>query len=280
MAKTIVYINSRKVDYRKASISVFDYTLHCGIGLFESILGIDDRLILLDEHLNRMERGIERLGLDYLNYDRKRIVSTLRRAVKSHPAKVMKVKVLLTQGGSHLWPGNKPKPKAIVIVIEHKLQFKKQRLFVSPMIIASDNLLRGTKTLNYMTEWMSQRQAEAAGYDQGIIVNARGTIAETGSSNIFTAKDGKLYTPPLSSGCLPGITRSEVMRLAKEMNIECREKRLTPEDLAHADEIFTSSSFKVIWPVVELKLKRTHTYPAGPISRKIYDKMIENFTRG
>ncbi|MEZ5358691.1 MAG: aminotransferase class IV [Candidatus Zixiibacteriota bacterium] len=279
MAKTIVYIDGQPVDYRKASISVFDYTLHCGIGLFESILGINDKLVLLEEHLDRMEQGIARLGMDNLKYNRQQITRTLYKAVKAHPAKVMKVKVLLTQGGSHLWPGSKPKPKSIVMVVEHKLQFKKQRLMISPMIIASNNLLRGTKTLNYMTEWMSQRTAEEAGYDQGIIVNARGKIAETGSSNIFIAKKGKLYTPPLSSGCLPGITRGEVMRLAREMNIKCFEKRLSPEDLADADEIFTSSSFKLIWPVVELKLERTHTYPAGPISKMIYDRMIEKFAK-
>ncbi len=277
MAKTIVFINGRQTDYRKASISVFDYTLHCGIGLFESILGINDRLILMDEHLDRMEQGIARLGLENLNYDRKKIARTLKKAVTAHPSKTMKVKVFLTQGGSHLWPGSKPKPKSVIMVIDHCLQFKKQRLVVSPMIITADNVLQGSKTLNYMTEWMSQRKAEEAGYDQGIIVNAKGRITETGSSNIFIAKDGKLYTPPLSSGCLPGITRSEVLRLAKAMKITCLERHLTPDHLAEADEMFTSSSFKIIWPVVELKLKRTHKYQSGPISRMLFDRMKKNF---
>ncbi|MCK5125021.1 MAG: aminotransferase class IV family protein [candidate division Zixibacteria bacterium] len=277
MAKTIVFIDGRQVDYRRATVSVFDYTLHCGIGLFESILGVEDRLILLNEHLDRMEQGIERLGLETLNYDRKKISRTLHRAVKLHPEKIMKVKVFLTQGGSHLWPGNKPKPKMIVMVTGHRLQYKKQRLIVTPMIITADNVLQGTKTLNYMTEWMSQRKAEEAGYDQGIIINAKGHITETGSSNIFIAKNDKLFTPPLSSGCLPGITRDEIMRLAKEMKIRCHEKHLTPDDLAHADEIFTSSSFKIIWPVVELKSKRTHKYQTGPISKVLFDCMKKNF---
>ena len=273
MAKTIVFMDGRRVDYRKAALSVFDYTLHCGIGLFESILGVDDRLVYLDEHLNRMESGIAKLGLENLRYDRAAISRTLHRAVKAHPDKIMKVKVFLTQGYSHLWPGSKPKPRTIVMVVGHRLQFKKQRLMISPMVITADSPLRGAKTLNYMTEWMSQKRAEEAGYDQGIIIDTKGRIAETGSSNIFIASNGRLLTPPLSSGCLPGITRGQIIKLASELDIPCREKRLTPDDLAAADEIFTSSSFKLIWPVVEVKLDRTHKYPLGPIARRLFDRI-------
>ncbi|MEE9443994.1 MAG: aminotransferase class IV [candidate division Zixibacteria bacterium] len=279
MPQTVVYIDDKKVDYRKAAVSVFDYTLHCGIGLFESILAVDDRLILLDEHLDRMEMGIKRLGLDNLRYNRKRIKSTLRRAARNHPDKVKKTKVLLTQGYSQMWPGSKPKPKSIVIVTGHRLQFKKQKLMLSPMRITTANPLQGVKTLNYMTEWMSQRQAVESGYDQGIIINQRGHISETGSANIFMVKNGQMFTPPVSSGALPGIMRSEILRLAKLHGIPCHEKSLTPKKLSSADEIFTTSSFKLVWPVVELKLNgRTHKFPPGPTARFLFDELKAEFT--
>lgn len=278
MPRTIVYIDDKKIDYRKASVSVFDYTLHCGIGLFESVLAIDDRLILLEEHLDRMEMGIKRLGLDNLRYNRKRIKFTLKKAAKAHPDKIKKTKVFLTQGHSSMWPGNKAKPKSIVIVTGHRLQFKKQKLMLSPMRITTDNPLQGVKTLNYMTEWMSQRQAVESGYDQGIITNQHGHITETGSSNIFIVKNNKLITPPVSSGALPGIMRGEILRLAKIHNIPCREKSLTPRVLSSADEIFTTSSFKLVWPVVELKLNsHTHKFSPGPIARFLFDELKTGF---
>ncbi len=280
MAATLVYINDKKYDPKTASVSVFDYTLHCGIGLFESILAVDDRLILIDQHLDRMEAGLTRLGLDNLRYNRGKIIKTLTRAIKAHRSPVKKTKLFLTQGHSPMWPGSKPKPKTIIIVTDHKLEFRPQKLLISPITISTDNPLRGAKTLNYLTEWMSQTKAVAAGYDQGIIVNQRGHIAETGSANIFIVKNGKLYTPPLESGGLPGITRGEIMRLAQANKIVCREKKLTPTDLISADEVFTSSSFKIVWPVTQIKLDRVYRFKPGKISRALYNRMTTNFLTG
>lgn len=280
MATTIVYINDKKVDPRKASLSVFDYTIHCGIGLFESILAIDDRLILIEEHLDRMESGMSRLGLDNLRFNRSQIVKSLTKAVRSHRSRIKKAKLFLTQGYSPMWPGSRPNPKAVIIVTDHKLEFRPQKLLISPITISTDNPLRGAKTLNYLTEWMSQTKAVEAGYDQGIIVNQRGHIAETGSANIFIIKNGRLYTPPLESGGLPGITRSEIIRLAQANKIACREKKLTPADLVTADEVFTSSSFKIIWPVTQIKLDRVYRFKPGHISRAFYDRMETNFLTG
>lgn len=279
MKDIVVYINDKRVDYRKAGLSVFDYTIHCGIGLFESLLGVDDRLILLDEHLDRIETGIKRLGLSKLNYNRKRTAATLRRASAEHPARVKRVKLLLTQGYSPMWPGAKPKPSAITIVMPHRLSFKKQRLVVSPMIITPENPLRGAKTLSFMTEWLSQNKAIEQGYDQGIIVNAKGQIAETGSANLFMVKNGRILTPPIKSGGLPGITREEVFRIAASFGIPCREKILTPRELVMADEIFTTSSFKLVWPVVEVKLDKPHKFEPGEISRRIFDQMKSDYLR-
>ena len=280
MPTTVVFINDTEVDYRSASISVFDYTLHCGIGLFESILAVDDRLIFLDEHLDRMELGMSRLGLRKLNYTRRRIAETLRRAVRRHPAKVKKVKLLLTHGYSFLWPGSRPGSKSIVIVMDHKLEFRIQSLLVSPMTVHASDPMRGNKTLNFMTEWLSQEKAISEGYDQGIIINQDGCIAETGSANLFMVKSGEVYTPSLESGGLPGTIRKEIIRLVRANNIACHEIALKPDELISADEVFTTSSFKVVWPVVRIKLDGIHTLRPGPISKAIFDRLKTNFFTG
>lgn len=279
MAMPVVYINDKRVDYRTASVSVFDYTLHCAIGLFESILAVDNRLILPEEHLDRMETGLKRLGLK-LNYNRARILRTMRRAAKDHPGQVKKIKLLLTHGYFPLWPGSRPGPKTIIIVLDHKLEFKRQKLLVSPMVISSADPMRGIKSLNFMTEWMSQKRAHDAGYDQGIIVNQDGFIAETGSANIFMVKRGRLYTPTLEAGGLPGTVRREIIRIARANDISVIEKKLTPKELVQGDEIFTTSSFKLVWPVVAVKIGRVHRFVPGPISRALFDRLKANFLTG
>ncbi len=280
MATTLVFIDEKQIDYRKAVISVFDYTLHCGVGLFESILAVDDRLIFLDAHLDRMELGIRRLGLHGLAYSRNRIARVLRKAAARHPAKVKKVKLLLTQGYSPLWPGDRPKAKAITIVLDHRLEFRKQKLLISPMTIHTSDPMRGNKTLNFMTEWLSQDKGAGTGYDQGIIINQRGRIAETGSANLFMIKNGVLFTPSLRNGGLPGTIRKEILRLAKANRIPYRESSLTPQDLIHADEIFTTSSFKLVWPVIQVKLDRDYFFQPGPLSKAIFNRLKKNFTTG
>ena len=280
MATTVVFIDEEQIDYRKAVISVFDYTLHCGVGLFESILAIDDRLIFIEAHLDRMERGIRLLGLHGLAYNRNRITRILGKAVARHPARVKKVKLLLTQGYSPLWPGDRPRPKAITIVLDHRLEFRRQKLLLSPMTIHTSNPMRGNKTLNFMTEWLSQDMAAGTGYDQGIIINQRGRIAETGSANLFMVKNGGLVTPSLKNGGLPGTIRKEILRLAKVNRIPYRESSLSPEDLIQADEIFTTNSFKLVWPVVQVKLDRDYFFQPGPLSRSIFIRLKKNFMTG
>jgi branched-subunit amino acid aminotransferase/4-amino-4-deoxychorismate lyase len=280
MAQTIVFINDREVDYRSATVSIFDYTLHCGIGLFESVLGVDRRLIFLDEHLDRMEGSIKRLHLRRLNYNRERIARIMNRAVGRHPAKIKKTRLLLTEGFSPLWPGNRPGPKAVVIVVDYQLQFLNQSLLVSPMTVHTDDPLRGNKTLNFMTEWLSQDAAMTEGYDQGMIINQHGDIAETGSANLFSVKNGELFTPSLDSGGLPGIIRREIIRLANTNRIPIHEIHMRPEDLISADEIFTTSSFKLVWPVVRIKLDQVYKYRPGPLSRALFDRLRSNFMTG
>jgi branched-subunit amino acid aminotransferase/4-amino-4-deoxychorismate lyase len=279
MAEPVVYINEKQVDYRQASVSVFDYTLHCAIGFFESILAVDDRLVLADEHLDRMETGLGRLGLK-LNYNRTRILRTLHRAAKEHPGHVKKIKILLTYGYFPLWPGSRPGPKTIINVLDHRLQFKKQKLLVSPMVISSADPMRGIKSLNFMTEWMSQKHAHDAGYDQGIIVNQEGFIAETGSASIFMVRRGQLSTPALEVGGLPGTIRREIIRIATANNIVVREKKLTPKELVTGDEIFTTSSFKLVWPVVAVKLDKVYRFVPGPLSRALFNLLKINFLTG
>lgn len=279
MATPLVCINGKQADYRKASISIFDYTLHCAIGLFESILAVDDRIIYLEEHLDRMEWGLSRLRIK-TNYNRSVIAKTLKKMVRQHKDRVKKVKIILTYGYSELWPGSRPGPKTITIVQSHRLQFKRQKLIVSPMVITSDNPMRGIKSVNFMSEWMSQHRAREAGYDQGIILNNKGHIAETGSANLFMVKNGKVFTPPVQSGGLGGVIRQKIIDLVRRSNICCRERILRPNDLAAADELFTTSSFKLVWPVVRLKLDKIYRFEPGPVSRAIFNRLKTNFLTG
>jgi len=140
--------------------------------------------------------------------------------------------------------------------------------------------MRGIKSVNFMSEWMSQYRAHEQGFDQGIILNNKGYIAETGSANLFMIKNREMYTPSVDSGGLSGVVRSKIVELTRDSGIKCHEIKLKPERLIGADEIFTTSSFKLVWPVTALKLDKVYRFKPGPISKAIFDRLKENYLTG
>jgi branched-chain amino acid aminotransferase len=269
MADPVVFVDYEPVDYRKACVSVFDYTLHCGLGYFESILAVGERLMYLDDHLDRLEGGIDRVGLT-VNYNRRKASKALREAARLQGSKTKKMKLILTTGYYPLWPGSKPRPRSLVIAVDHRLVFRRQRLMMSNMVVNTADRLRGLKTTNYMLEWVSNQEAMRQGFDQGIILNQRGNIAETGSSNIFLVKNGRVITPSITEGGLPGVTRRRIIEVCRRDGLSITERAVKPNDLIEAEEIFTTSSFKLVWPVVALRAGKTYRYSPGPVARAIF----------
>ncbi|MBI5873109.1 MAG: aminotransferase class IV family protein [Candidatus Omnitrophica bacterium] len=99
------------------------------------------------------------------------------------------------------------------------------------------------------------KKAKERGYDEVIFLNTRGEVVEGTRTNIFFVKNGKVITPALASGCLPGVTRKIVIALCKRMKIPCREKRVAPKELFEADEIFLTNSIIEVMAVTLLNKK-------------------------
>ncbi len=111
-------------------------------------------------------------------------------------------------------------------------------------------------------------KAHAEGYDEALLVNEKGQLAECTSANIFLVRAGKALTPPLSSGCLPGITREVLLEIAPATGIELRESDITPEDLSSAEEVFISSTTREVAAVESIGLDRKFS-PPGKITRAL-----------
>ncbi len=111
----------------------------------------------------------------------------------------------------------------------------------------------GTKILSWAMNLTWLETAQGRGFDEVILLNERGEVAECTSANIFAAIDGKVWTPPLSSGCLPGITRELLLGPVQVAGIPVGEKMLLPADLAAADEVFITSTTRDLLPVFEIE---------------------------
>jgi branched-chain amino acid aminotransferase len=108
------------------------------------------------------------------------------------------------------------------------------------------------KTGSRIENVLAVREARAAGAHEALMLDRQGFVTEGATSNVFAVKDGRIETPPLDAGILEGVTRGLVLRLAAEQHLPIVERRLTPADLAAADEIFITSTMREILPVVRL----------------------------
>src|SRR5262249_49799636 len=113
----------------------------------------------------------------------------------------------------------------------------------------------GTKILSWSMNLTWLESAQGRGFDEVLLLNERGEVAECTSANIFIAEGNRVWTPPLSSGCLPGITREVLLGEVHVPGIELGEKPLFPRDLESADEVFITSTTRDLLPVLQIEDK-------------------------
>ena len=128
------------------------------------------------------------------------------------------------------------------------------------------------KSLNYLNNIMAKIEANNAGYEEAIMLNAEGLVAECTVENIFIIKAGQVFTPPLSAGALYGITRGTVMELAGELGVPVAETNLTRYDLFNADECFLTGTGAEIMPVIKIDGRVIGSGQPGALTRKLTEE--------
>jgi branched-chain amino acid aminotransferase len=129
------------------------------------------------------------------------------------------------------------------------------------------------KSLNYLNNILAKIEANNAGVEEAVILNAEGFVAEGTADNLFIVKQGALYTPPRSAGALYGITRQTVIELAEAAGIKVAEPNLTRYDLFNADECFLTGTGAELIPVVKIDGRVIGTGQPGPVTRRL----VENY---
>lgn len=230
-----------------------DHGLQRGWGLFETMLGVDARLPLWPKHWARMQFGAQRLGLPLPSelVFRDAIVQLMTEAKAASESganpRFSRVRLTVTAGTSEVWmdPGAEchcvlsaapwvaPRPMS---------EQSGLRVMTFPEPFANSPALLGCKHTSYLPWIMAARHARGQGCDDAILLNAEGEVIETSHRNLFVWKDDQFWTPPLSSGCLPGIMRGMVLEIAGELGIPVRESALRVRDCWEAAHLFLTSA--------------------------------------
>lgn len=276
--KEFVYLNGKFVESRKASVSVFDRGLNYGDGLFETMKAAGGRPLLLKEHLKRLARGAKELLLSLPSLEpfiEDINDGAIEKLLKKNGLEYEEayIKLIVTRGperGGHL-PAGGTSPTTIIVtkkLNEKYLSGLRERGVAAVYVEGPCPAFPGVKSLNYLPNVMAKVEAAKKGAFEALFTTG-GFVTEGSSSNVFAVVDGRLTTPALASGVLPGIIRGEVIRLAKKHGIPVMEAPLSAKALEEADEAFLTNSIIEAAPLVKIGKKKIGGKRPGSLTRQV-----------
>ncbi|MEU3634246.1 aminotransferase class IV [Streptomyces fradiae] len=256
-----LWVNGELRDADAATISVLDHGLTVGDGVFETLKTVDGRPFALDLHLDRLVRSARGLGLPDPDLDEVRRACAA--VVEANPVRLGRLRVTYTGGLSPLGSDRGDAgPSLFVALGETAPRPDTTAVVTVPWTRNERGALTGLKTTSYAENVVALAHAHRQGASEALFANTVGRLCEGTGSNVFVVVDGRIHTPPLSSGCLAGITR----HLAVEWT-GAQETDLPMDVLRRADEVFLTSTLRDVQAVHRVDGRELGTAP-GPVTAK------------
>lgn len=250
-------INGHFVSDSQAKVSVYDNSLLYAEGLFETYMAVDDQIAFPDEHFERLQKGAKFVGIK-IPVSKKTLSLWLGKTAKKHSSHIKRLRLTITSGESKVWRGKSGKPQVIISAVEHKFDNTPVRLYAPELRIDADSKFNHIKSIAYGIRAAALRRAQQKGFEDALLLNNKNQVSEITSANIFWVVKNTIFTPPLSAGCLEGVTRRVIIEQAKKQKWQLKEKNCTLDNLAKADEVFTTSSVRLSRPVGEIQASGFH----------------------
>ncbi len=240
-----VWQNGRIIEPEEARVSIADRGFLLGDGLFETMAVHNAQVFDLDAHLERLASGLGVLGFVQA-VDLPKLRSGIARYIAAEEASCAVLRLTVTRGAGPrgLAPPEAPRP-AILMTLSPMPAARKTPLSLHIATGTRRNehsALSRIKALPYLDNLLAHSEARAHGADDALLLNTRGTIACASVSNVFVIREGRLETPPVCDGALPGTIRALVLALAKEAGLSQVEISLEAGSLAAADHVFLTNS--------------------------------------
>ena len=272
----LVYIDGEYYPKSQAKISVFDHGLLYGDGVFEGIRAYNGIVFKLKEHIDRLYQSAHALMLK-IPLTKAEVIEAVLETLRKNKMKDAYIRLVVTRGVGDLGLDPRKCPKATIIIITgaivlHGDEAKKKGITTLVSWVRRhpvDATSHEIKSLNYLNSVMAKIEANTAGADEAICLEKNGFVAEGVGENIFVVKNGKLFTPPVCSGALPGITAQVAARLATKLGAEVSESNITPYQLFNADEVFFTGTAAEIIPIREVNKRQIGEGKPGPITKKL-----------
>ena len=271
-----IFIDGKFCSDRDAKVSVFDHGLLYGDGVFEGIRAYNGRVFKLKEHIDRLYASAKAILLE-IPLTHVQMMKATVDTIRANKLRDCYVRLIVTRGIGTLGLNPRSCKKPCVIIIAGKIQVYPPELYARGMDIVTVPTVRNLhsavnpaiKSLNYLNNILAKIEANNAGVEEAVMLNAEGFVAECTADNLFIIKNGALFTPPNYAGALYGITRGTVMELAEQLGVKVSETNLTRYDLFNADECFLTGTGAEIMPVIKIDGRVIGSGQPGALTRKL-----------
>jgi len=278
-----IWMDGSLVDWKDAKVHVLSHALHYGSGVFEGIRAYDTpqgpSVFRLDDHIKRLYRSAHIYHMD-IPYQPEELIGATKELVKANDLAHCYIRPLVYLGYGEMGLNPAGVPVQVSIAAWPWGAYLGEEALEAGVRIKTSSWKRNDQnslppaakaTGQYINSILAKMEAVNGGYDEAIMLNQHGHIADGSGENIFIVTDGKLYTPPLSDGCLGGITRDSAMTIARDQGFEVIEQSLVRTDVYHADEAFFTGTAAEITPVRELDDRTIGEGKRGPITKQLQE---------
>ena len=224
-----------------------------GWGVFSTLRIVDGVPFAFERHWARMTRDAAALHVE-LPVDREAVRRKLSELIDANGALEATLRLVVVRNQGGLWEGpSSGRPSDLIaLTADSKRWGSAVKLAYVPQARHAANAFAGAKVLSWAMNLTWLESVQAQGFDEAILLNERGEVAECTSANIFVARGSEVGTPPLSAGCLPGITREVLLGEIRAPGIRIAERTILPAELESADEVFITSTTRNLLPVVQV----------------------------
>ena len=252
----IIYVNGKYVEEERASISPFDHGFLYGMGLFETIRIYGGHPFLLDDHLTRMAEGLEEMFIK-MPLTREQVLLIMEKLLSLNGITDARVRINVSAGREQAGMPAKPYTEPSVLMFISSLgrggdELKETKARILSLRRDTPPTLHRHKSHHFGNNIAAKMEMLAFQGEEGIFLSQEGFVAEGITSNIFWVKNNVLYTPDVSVGILPGITRKFIMGLANKMGIPLEQGHYFLPELQDAEEVFLTNSIQEMTAVTEI----------------------------
>lgn len=281
----VIWLDGQMVEWRDAKVHVLTHTLHYGLGVFEGVRAYatdqGPAIFRLQEHTDRLFNSAKILGMK-MPYDKDTINAACIAAVRDNQLESAYLRPMAFYGSEGMGLRADNLQTHVMVAAWTWGAYlggdydKGIRIRTSSFTRHHVNsaMCRAKANGHYFNSMLALSEALRDGYDEALLLDVDGYVAEGSGENIFYVHDGAIYTPDLRSA-LDGITRKTIMQFADELNIPVIEKRVTRDDLYIADEVFFTGTAAEVTPIGEIDGRAIGDGMIGPISKQLQARYFD-----